>query len=182
MKRITNLLTTLVLFFGMVSSALAVTVCKEGPPKCDHTSIKAALLDQDHRGETVIVGPGSYFESGLVLGGTSQGGPRTLISENPTSPEATIIDGTGSNQPVIQGITADTIQGFTIRGGNGGIRGVGNGTVLQDLNIEDNVSDQPGGGVRAGDSAPSVTIINCKIRRNRAPGGGAGIWANVRSR
>jgi len=160
MKIIPTLLTVMVLIFGTARPAHAVTVCKEGPPTCDETSIGAALYDNAYNGQNVTVGPGTYFESNLIVGGTAQGGARTLISQTPDNPTATIIDATGSNLPVIGGIPEGAIRGFTITGGKGGV-GSGPNSVLQDLIIEDNENDVPGGGVRA-QNGP-LTIIDCRL-------------------
>jgi len=171
-------LLVLVMLLSSVGSAHAVTVCKQGPPTCDHATIGDALWDSEHLGEDVIVSPGIYSENDLWVGTSPQGGPRNLIADPPGSPETTIIDATGSDNLVISRFHGGKIQGFTIRGGKGGIRMSGGDVVLQDLIIEDNVSDEPGGGVKGGGGADSLTIIDCTIRRNRAPGGGGGVWAN----
>ena len=158
------------LIFLPVAFAQAITVCKDGT--CDFTSIKAALNDRDHFGETITVKPGIYQESNLKVTG------RILQSETPNNPKATIIDATGSGKPVIYSASNCTIMGFTIRGGTadagaepgGGIR-TSAAVVLLDLTIENNYSTSIGGGVGS-NSGGSVTIINCTIRNNRAIGGG----------
>ena len=87
--------------FGLASSARAVSVCKQGPPTCQESTIAGALYNTDYNGQDVTVGPGTYTESDLWVGGSAQGGPRTLISQSPNSPATTIIDAAGANVPVI---------------------------------------------------------------------------------
>ncbi len=162
----------LVGLFGLTNQALAVTVCKDGT--CDHTSIKSALLDVNHKGENVIITkPGTFQESDLTIGGTTQGGPRTLMSLN-DDPAGTIIDASGSGKAVVSCLGLSTIRGITLRGGNGGVRlCYGGGSRLENVIIEDNIADGPGGGLQA--SWGPVTIIDSTIRNNKAVGNGGGI-------
>ena len=162
-------------FCGLQNQALAVTVCKDGT--CDHTSIKSALLDVSHKGEDVIITkPGTFEESELTIGGTTQGGPRTLMSLN-DDPAGTIIDATGSGKAVVSCLGLSTIRGITLRGGNGGVRVCyGGGSRLENVIIEDNIATDAGGGVKA--VYGPLTIIDSVIRNNKAVGNGGGISLN----
>ncbi len=163
-------LLTLLLGMLLQGQALAVTVCKDGT--CDHTSIKSALLDTNHKGENVIITkPGLYEESGLTIGGTSQGGPRILMSQS-NDPEGTIIDASGSDSAVVSCLILSTIRGITLRGGIGGVRlCAGGGSTLDNVIIENNIANGEGGGLQA--SWGPMTVINSTFRDNRATSGGA---------
>ncbi len=168
------LLPALSLVLSMFPSLVgAVTVCPSG---CDFTSISAALDDPASAGQDVIVDPGTYTESDLTVVN------RTLQSSTPTSPESTIIDGSGSNSAVISTAASATIRGLTITGGNqigapgGGIRVSGGLVVLQDMIIENNSSDLTGGGVGSDTGSSQLDMSNTVIRNNTAQRLGGGIF------
>ena len=66
--------------------------------------------------DTVLVAPGTYFETALI-------DRKSLVLASEAGPEATVIDGNGAAR-VVQLLgyrhTSPTLEGFTIRGGDGG--------------------------------------------------------------
>ena len=172
-KRIISLLFVPALIFGLTGLAHAdiISVCKEGPPKCQYTSIKEAL-NASADGDIIEVDQGVYSEPRLTVYGG-----RTLRSTQPTNPGATTIRNT-DNRAVIEAATA-TIEGFTITGGKGyhggGVNLIGGKVLLKHLIIKENYAEREGGGVGTQTGSTEITIDNCDILNNSAGFWGGGV-------
>ncbi|MAE71616.1 MAG: hypothetical protein CME06_14255 [Gemmatimonadetes bacterium] len=80
----------------------------------DYATIQAGI-DAAGFSDTVLVAPGTYFETALIE-------RKSLVLMSEAGPKATVIDGNGAER-VVQLLghrhTSPTIEGFTIRGGDG---------------------------------------------------------------
>jgi hypothetical protein len=134
-------------------------------PDSTLNSVQSAL-DYCSANDTVLVGPGIYYESLVwpsVLG-------IDLVSEY--GPDSTVIDGNGGGSVLVIASPVDSstlVEGFTIQGGDadigGGIRCQDASPCLNDLIITDNTASS-GGGVHLNNSSPLVT--NTTITGNLA--------------
>ncbi|UCF70025.1 MAG: right-handed parallel beta-helix repeat-containing protein [candidate division WOR-3 bacterium] len=134
--------------FSLCSSMQAVTWYVH--PDSTLNTIQAGL-DSCAFNDTVLVGPGTYYEN-IIWPNTSS---VKLISEY--GPETTIVDGDSISRVIEISTGADmatVIDGFTIRHGYAGF----------------------GGGILC-DNSSSPTITNNTITENLAPNGGGGIAA-----
>jgi parallel beta-helix repeat protein len=88
----------------------------------DYSTIQAAI-DASSPGDTIMVKPGTYYESIIIYKTVS------LVGENPSN---TIIEGNGSAQTILVTANGVRIEGFSIRGGIRGIYldGVNGSTIL----------------------------------------------------
>lgn len=140
-----------------IINASIITVSPYG--SADYVYMQSAI-NVAADGDTVLAGPGHYYENIDFLGKKITVASHYLISEDPTHIEATVIDG-GNNDSVVKMISGeDTLSylcGFVIRNGNynrgGGIRIYHGGAKLEHLRIRNNLSESPnypwGGGLSA---------------------------------
>jgi predicted outer membrane repeat protein len=158
------------------SPALANTWSVPG----DFSGIQEAL-DAASSGDTVFVGPGTYAAPFVFQMNCK------LISTD--GPATTIIDGSGTSASLVEMIHKNEttmLQGFTIRGADGGtpvsqdgtlivgggLRILAGGPVIDDCIFEDNHSGY-GGAIHSGGS--TATISNCIFNGNSASANGGGV-------
>jgi hypothetical protein len=124
--------------------------------------------------DTVLVHPGTYYESALPLGW----GVRLMSS---SGPEATVIDAGGSGAVVIMGYQGKPsgrsimrLEGFTITGGtDSGVRiGDAVGTIEDCIIVGNSGAD--GGGVSA--ESAVISLGGCMLAGNTATGSGGGVY------
>jgi len=147
----------------------------------DYTSIQDAL-DSAQTGDTVLVSPGTYFETIRWPGSTNI----KLLSE--AGREVTIIDGIEDKiflRPVFiidsfHGPKTE-INGFTIRNGTGGIYVSNSSPTFENLIIEENSirGDYWGAGAGMYLSNSRSTIENCIFRSNWIEGGDHSLGAGL---
>lgn len=146
-------------------------------------SIQAAI-DAAGDSDTVLVRPGTYPETILVMG-------QPIHLRSSGGAEVTVIDGGSPTRPDTQsvvvaiGVAGFILEGFTIRNGSGGST-LGEGSaarsggglsifasdgMIRDCIIEDNECDMLGGGVYLYTSTDFV-IEGSTITRNRSVAGG----------
>lgn len=148
---------------GVSASAEASTVCLTGG--CDYTSISEALLN-DMPGETIVVYPGTYFESGMILQ------QNRVLRSRDNDPATVTIDGGGAGQ-ILRAFGTSLIEGITFRNGdtttaNGGAIG-GSGDVFIRNCVFRNNRGLRGGAVALGAGA----VRDSTFETNRAVDGGA---------
>lgn len=127
----------------------------------------AAPLDQ------VVVHPGTYHEAIEFKG-------KHIVVRSLSGPAVTTIDATGLGSRVVQFKKFETgatrIEGFTIRGGNGGISCEGTSPRILGCVIRDNDANERGGGVYAhGEISANPVIEDCTIEDNRSTDAGGGV-------
>lgn len=135
-----------------------------------YKSIQAGI-DAAKTGDTVLVAPGTYFES-LIIG-------KSITLRSAAGPHASVIDASRQAKPVIDVRTASTIDGFTVQNGvawgllftpayGGGIRAVG-GSVIRNNIIRANTASSTstpayGGGLHVS----GALVVNNVIAFNSA--------------
>lgn len=128
----------------------------------DWPTIQAAV-DVAASGDTILVGPGTYFEN-LVVDGKEL----DLVGELGAS--ATVIDGAHLETVVrLQNGAHGRLAGFTIRNGSapsagGGIRVEGASPHIDACRVENNHALSDGGGIYVLGGAPKIT--DCVVRAN----------------
>jgi len=148
------------------ADAQASTVCASG---CDHTSIGAALGAMSI-GETITIGSGIYFESGLRM-------PRmgTLRSES-GRPADVVIDGGGAAR-ILSTAGDALIEGITFRDGDepvgqGGALLAGGAITIRNCAFDSNTAATIGGAIAQLGGGP-LTVLDSIFVRNTAQRGGA---------
>jgi predicted outer membrane repeat protein len=166
----------MVVLLALNSTALANTWSVPG----DFSGIQEAL-DAASSGDTVFVGPGTYAAPFVFQMNCK------LISTD--GPATTIIDGSGTSASLVEMIHKNEttmLQGFTIRGADGGtpvsqdgtlivgggLRILAGGPVIDDCIFENNHSGY-GGAIHSGGS--TATISNCIFNGNSASANGGGV-------
>jgi hypothetical protein len=135
-----------------------------------------AGIDAAVDGDTVVVGPNTYYEN-INFGGKSI----TVTSTDPNNPATTVIDAGGSGTVVTFPDAASAnclLAGFTITGGNASYDGGGihcaNGTItINNCIITGNSAAREGGGIY--DDEADLTLHGCTFSRNVASESGGGI-------
>ena len=133
-------------------------------------------IDNAWAGDTVQVGPGTYYEnvnmkSGVVIQGAGAGDDPSLHS---------IIDGEGKGVVVFafRVDSAAKLDGFTITRGfslqGGGMVNVDSSHTVSNCFFSGNLSDGPGGGMY--NSASSPTVTHCTFLENSATRKGGGLY------
>ncbi len=139
-------------------------------------SIEIALQSYCNHNDTVLVGPGTYFEH-ISWPNNIQG--IHLLSEH--GPDTTIIDGGIAMCWVVD--TTTVIDGFTIQNGysymGGGIYIQNGSPIITNNIITDNRAGEYGGGIYVQNGSP--IIINNVISRNEADLWGGGIACRYNS-
>ncbi|MDG1838264.1 MAG: GC-type dockerin domain-anchored protein [Phycisphaerales bacterium] len=165
-----------VVLLALNSTALANTWSVPG----DFSGIQEAL-DAASSGDTVFVGPGTYAAPFVFQMNCK------LISTD--GPATTIIDGSATSASLVEMIHKNEttmLQGFTIRGADGGtpvsqdgtlivgggLRILAGGPVIDDCIFENNHSGY-GGAIHSGGS--TATISNCSFNGNSASANGGGV-------
>ncbi len=138
----------------------------------DHATIQEAI-DASVSGDTVVVRPGTYVESGINFKSKAI----TLRSES--GPEVTTIDGNFAAENVVifenWEMSDSVLDGFTITNANassGGIRCHNSSPTIMNNIISGNIAEHGGGGIRCDYCSP--TIINNIIANNTSLMYGAG--------
>jgi predicted outer membrane repeat protein/parallel beta-helix repeat protein len=138
----------------------------------DASTIQGAV-DEAVDGDTVVVEPGTYFESIYFKG-------KAITVTSSKGASLTTIDVLYSYDAVISFKNSEAqdsiLQGFTITNGNPGIECIGSSPTIRDNIISGN-SFYKGGGMYNHKSSP--TVINCTFSENSAGslgGGGMGNW------
>ncbi|MCD4760776.1 right-handed parallel beta-helix repeat-containing protein [bacterium] len=140
-------------------------------------------VDLAIHGDTVLVAPGIYYESGISINQDIVVGSHFIITADTTYIDSTIVDGSAHTSVFYQACTS-VIAGFTIRNGRGasggGIENYGHSSTIAHNIITGNIasSSQFGGGGGIALWWNSCTICNNKIIDNVADGKGGGIWVN----
>lgn len=132
-------------------------------------------IDMVEPGGTVVVSPGTYFET-IDFGG------KDLTLRSAFGPDVTIIDGAGASTVVTcaNGEFVNTVlDGFTITGGNapsngGGMNIVDSSPTITRCIFEGNSAATYGGGIYVASGQPTVTYT--VFRQNSAWSGG-GLWS-----
>lgn len=128
-------------------------------------AINSPLVDN---GDVIIVKPGTYEESILILG-------KDIIIRTEMGRDSTIIDANNSYNVIV--MNNSKIDGFTITGGlayrelGGGVLVIGNGTV-QNCLVKGNIADSKGGGIYIDGNGK---VYNTIVTNNFAPSG-SGIY------
>ena len=141
-------------------------------PDSTLNSIQTAL-NLCSAGDTVLVGPGTYYES--ILWPSTSG--IDLISE--LGPDTTIIDGSGSNRVMVisSGVDSSTnLSGFTIQNGWGSYSGgalwcTGSSPNIIGNIFTDNASWNGGGAIDCGNSSAPLIHQNVFINNHSKYGG-----------
>lgn len=154
MKKVILLTILSVLF--IVNGVLGATILVPD----DFATIQEAV-DNSASGDTVIVSPGTYFETVRIWTG------HNIVLTSSNGPQQTIIDGLSEGTAL--GIHEGTVEGFTIRNGfnansAGGVTISGEATI-SNCWITNNVGEMWGGAINCGYSA-KATIVNNLIINN----------------
>ena len=157
----------------------------------DYPTIQAAIVAAEP-GDTVLVAPGTYFETIDFLG-------KGITVQN-GGPSSATIDGNGAGSVVsfVSGEPADaTLRGFIIRGGTGssfefsttswqvggGVKIVGSHATIEACSIRNNSALDRGGGifVHNGSGSASLTLLDSLVLTNHVfayPGAlGGGLYS-----
>ena len=144
----------------------------------DHSTIQAAI-DATAIGDTVLVSPGTYFESELRYAGKAIV-VRSLDPSDPLIVAATVIDADSSGPVFVFDGSEDrnsVLTGLTITGGSAqegaGIVCAAASPLISDCRLVDNVAMSQGGGIHC--DAASPTIRACEIEGNGAAHAGGGV-------
>ena len=138
-----------------------------------------AAINAAGAGDTIVVGPGTYYETINFLG-------KGITLRSSDGPVDTVIDGSGLNDSVVKCINgegSDTIlEGFTIIGGHaeigGGMLNIGSSPTIIDCIFTDNHADDRGGGMYNREGNP--TVIASTFDQNTAMAMGGGMF-NLRA-
>ena len=140
----------------------------------DVSTIQAAI-DSCISPDTVLVGPGTYFENIDLLG-------KTIWVHSLTGPEATILNGSKPNEAVVLFITGESpgckFEGFTITHGQGheshggGIYIYNSSPLIRNNIIKDNQAQSGGGIYVTGESAHPLLDGNTFVENVAASGAG----------
>lgn len=154
---------------GGTALAATITVCPSGPPRCDYSSIQAAI-DAAQSGDTIHVRPATYNENLII--GAATATPLTLKGNGAT------VDGRSLAASVLDVKTGHsvTIEGLTFTHGKaktgGGIHNEGGTVALSDCRIDDNTATgamKAGGGI-SNELDSAMTVRDCRIDDNHATG------------
>lgn len=136
-------------------------------------SIQAAIdiaVNQDH----IVVHPGTYHEPIVFKGGS-------IVVRSLAGPESTTIDASGTAKRGVSFTELESpstiLDGFTIRGGNGGILCHTSHPTIRNCIIRENASTGRGGGIFATGGSVTVGPIveDCVFEGNSSAQGGGGI-------
>lgn len=155
------LMVWIAVFSGSIAGARVLRVPAGFP------SIQEAV-DAAGETDTVLVAPGTYFESVLV-------DDKSLLLVSEAGPEETVIDGDGVERVIELAGYRDalpTLAGFTIRGGDGGREDgagihIGSAATVRECIVTDCLADYSKGAVIWCDSGPA-TIVDTRIVNNEA--------------
>lgn len=140
----------------------------------DYDSIQTAI-DASNFGDTIIVCPGTYEEN-IVFDGKHIT-VKSVDSSDPTTVDATIIDGVGGSVVRFTGGDMSTLEGFTIQNGyyyiGGGIHIYNSSPIIIGNTITNNKAITLGGGIFMDSSSAAIT--GNTITKNVAEKGGGGI-------
>jgi hypothetical protein len=172
---------------GLLGSARADTWYVEADGSGDTTSVQGGMVLAS-AGDTVLVGPGTYFEDIDFLG-------KDVVLKSRLGPSVTILDGTGQDSSIVilkrEETRAAVLEGFTLTNGsgtsyNGGPREGGaifspNASVaIRGNHIIGNHADW-GGGILVGKQHndppfPSPLLEGNLLEANISANGGGGIF------
>jgi parallel beta-helix repeat protein len=134
-----------------------------------------AGIDSASAGDTVLVYPGTYYETLTMKSGT-------YVIAEAGSPESTVVDGVEMNAVVLfysHSLTA-YLEGFTITNGwseyGGGIIVIDCNPHITDCRIVDNYAFGDGGGIFC-DFAAGATFTGCVIAGNTCSGNGGALMS-----
>ena len=139
----------------------------------------AEALSAVCEGDTILIAPGTYLESGLRIpefGLVVQSWDR----EDSSVVASTVINGDGGDVVVFESsltFPASTLAGVTITGGGTGIRCDSTSPFVDCCTIIGNSASDVGGGLHCRDSS-SPTITNCTITENSAGDVGGGLYCD----
>jgi hypothetical protein len=152
----------------------------------DYATIQSAI-NASSAGDEVIVSPGTYHEAINLLG-------RAITVRSSGGADLTVIDASGLNTSAVKfqsgELPSTVLEGFTITGGSGTVRGVdlvgggiycfGANPVIRDCVVSGNVADSGAGMFSL---ASSVTVEGCNFDLNEAQGGdgGGGLFCSLGS-
>ncbi len=159
-------------FFLLVAASAApveaATVCGDG--SCDFTRVADALRDAPP-GESILIKPGVYYESGLSVT------RRVVQGENPEDPTSVVIDAEG-NGFVFERAIESVFRGLTLRGGEAGSSQGGairaEGTTTIDRVIFENNHAASGGAIAVPTGTPLI-VSHSIFRNNSAEATGGAI-------
>lgn len=143
-----------------------------------YPTIQSAIVAAS-TGDTVLVAPGTYNGSIDFLG-------RNITVMSSAGPDATTIVGF-PNLRVASFVAGETpaavLQGFTLTGGNGGIRVLNSSPTIQDCHVSGNYTTADGGGIDcvASNGVASITVTGCRFFGNTAQADGGGIFVHTMS-
>jgi len=146
---------SLVLGAGVASAQVTLDVPATYPTIADALVVAAP-------GDTVLVAPGTYFESDLTFGG------KDLTLKSAAGPEVTILDAQTNGRLFVFDnfeTAAAVLEGFTLQNGRApvGAPGIGSGS---------GADGEHGGAILVDTASPQV--VDCIFRWNVAGAGGAG--------
>ena len=153
------------------------TVCSSG---CEFTSIQDAI-DAASEGHVIDIGPGTYYESGMVLSSKNltirgavnlDGSPATTIDAQQVNRVFTLSTSTITSDTVIQDLVITG--GGSVDKGGGCLIWAGADPTLIRCYIEGNTATDEGGGVWMKDSTASFT--DCVITNNSSDDMGGGFY------
>ncbi|MDD3740207.1 MAG: T9SS type A sorting domain-containing protein [Bacteroidales bacterium] len=153
----------------------------------DFSTIQLAI-DNSQNGDTVIISEGIYYENINFNGHSIFLTSMYVYNNNPTSIYNTIINGNGLNSVVTfnsDESSSTVLNGITIENGNasngGGIHILNASPILSNLQIQNNSSENYGGGVYIYGSS-DVIFTNSVVRNNNSNERGGGIFVGDHSK